>query len=110
MEAKKLRNPELLTKFKVGDRVKLPAQVWQRLTSKLAYPPVSTVAADVAEVGPQVIEHGKNRLCRFGIRLLNATSVVAEDKIVWEEWMLTKIEIISTMESDMRAIKDSHEP
>ena len=92
MTAKALRNSLLRTKFKVGDMVTLPRTIWSRLTSKMIN--FDRVEVEVAEVGDTIIEHGKNRLCRFAIKLGHGTTSLFSDKVVWEEWMLDRITVL----------------
>jgi len=86
MTAKALKNPALREKFHVGDTVRLPHNVWTTCSNKL----VNFVKVDqtIVEVGDKIIHHGKNRLCRFSITL-------GEGYVIWEEWMLEKIEVLS---------------
>jgi hypothetical protein len=95
MIAKALKNPALREKFHVGDIVRLPRQIWGNFTSKLS--PISLIKLDhkVVEAGDRVIEHGKNRLCRFAIVLGEGTTALFNGQVIWEEWMLEKIENLS---------------
>lgn len=92
MTAKALRNPALRTKFNVGDTVHLPRSVWTKLTNKMINLP--RVEQVVAEVGDRIIEHGKNRLCRFAIVTGPGTTAHMSGRTVWEEWMLERIEVV----------------
>lgn len=92
MTAKTLRNPALRTKFKVGDTVHIPRSVWLHLMAKLINLP--RVEQVVSEVGDRIIEHGKNRLCRFAIATGEGTTTAMKDRVIWEEWMLEKIEVV----------------
>ena len=93
MTAKTLKNPALREKFHVGDIVQLPRQ------PELMVPPHRQPPARpehiVMAVGDRIIQHGKNRLCRFAIELGEGTSSSFKGAVIWEEWMLEKIVIIS---------------
>ena len=110
MTAKALRNPALRTKFKVGDMVTLPRTVWSRLISKMIN--FDRVDVEVSEVGDTIIEHGKNRLCRFAIKLGHGTNSLFSGKVVWEEWILDRITVLfkaspklSTADGELAAMK-----
>lgn len=92
MTAKALRNEALRTKFKVGDIVHIPRSVWPRLTNKMINLP--RVEQVVAEVGDRIIEHGKNRLCRFAIVTGPGKTALMANRVIWEEWMLEKLEVV----------------
>ena len=90
MIAKTLKNPALRDKFKVGDIVRLPRVMWSRITDQ--QPPSFSISRIVMEVGDAMITHGKNRLCRFAIVLGDGSLITGP--VVWEEWMLEKIEVL----------------
>ena len=99
MIAKTLRNPARRTKFKVGATVKLPTSVWQHFVSpmRMAYPKLPQVNGVVKEVSDRIITNkkpngnGVNRHCRFAV-VLNSPQI--GEAVVWEEWMLEKIEVV----------------
>ncbi len=110
MTAKALRNPALRTKFKVGDLVFVPRNVWCQLSSKMIN--ISRVEVEVTEVGDRIIKNGKNRRCRFGIKLGHGSTSFFSGVIVWEEWMLERITVLikaqpkeSTAEGALAAMK-----
>ena len=93
MIAKALQNPKLRTKFKVGNRVKLLRSVWTKLTDKMVNLP--SVEYVVTRVGDSIIlTPGKKRRCRFSITLGAGTTDLFTGQIIWEEWMLEKIEVL----------------
>ena len=92
MMPKQLKNLDLYTKFEVGQYVKLPHCVWTKCTNKMIGLPL--VRHEIVAVGPTMIEHGKNRLCRYAITLGQGTSSLFVGKVIWEEWMLEKAEIV----------------
>jgi hypothetical protein len=110
MIAKELRNPALRTKFQVGDVVRLPDLVWQKFAKphKMGLPVLKNVSGKVTHVGDRIIEKPKpnslavNRLCRFAVVIDTSHVGVI---VIWEEWMLEKVSVTSTLESDMRAVK-----
>lgn len=89
MTAKTLRNPALRTKFKVGDTFKFPKDVWTKLTKKMINLP--SVGGTVIDVGDQIIQHGKNRLCRFTVTFRTDHELLFGDLVIWEEWMLDRL-------------------
>lgn len=99
MTAKALRNPQLRTKFGVGDTVKLPTEVWQKFATphRMEFPDHKQVHGVVTEVGDRIIERAKpngggvNRLCRFAVVL---DSPQIGKAVVWEEWMLDRMVIM----------------
>lgn len=93
MTAKTLKNPALREKFHVGDIVHLPREVWTKCTNKMVNLP--RVEHIVMIVGDRIIHYGKNHLCRFAIELGEGTSSSFKGAVVWEEWMLEKIVILS---------------
>lgn len=98
MTAKTLKNPALREKFHVGDIVRLPRQPELMVPSHLQ--PPARPEHIVMEVGDRMIQHGKNRLCRFSIVLGDGTSSSFKGAVLWEEWMLEKIEILSKAGAD----------
>lgn len=106
MIAKVLRNPALRTKFKVGDVVRLPRSVWTRLTNKMMNIPVAEQI--LTEVGDRIVEHGKNRLCRFAIVTGAGTSSLMSQKVIWEEWMLERIEVVDAPQIKIETISDAN--
>ena len=91
MTAKGLKDPALRSKFRVGDRVVLPREVWHKLTVKACNLP--RVEHVVASAGDTIVQHGKNRLCRFAITLGEGTTTLMTQTVIWEEWMLQRITV-----------------
>lgn len=99
MTARLLRDPQLRTKFSVGDIVKFPPEVWSKyIAPKLMCPPeVKRIDGVVTEVGDRIIElkkpggKGVNRSCRFAV-VLNSPQL--GEIVVWEEWMLDRLFIM----------------
>lgn len=93
MIAKALKNPALREKFHVGGIVRLPHQ--RELMVPAHLQPPARPEHVVTGVGDKIIEHGKNRLCRFGVTLGPGTSPQFNGAVIWEEWMLEKIEVLT---------------
>jgi hypothetical protein len=108
MTAKALRNPQLRTKFSVGDMVKLPTEVWQKFVSpvRMRYPDLKKVHGVVKETGDRIIERkkpnggGVNRSCRFAVIL---DSPQLGEIVVWEEWMLDHMVIMFYAQKEIEA-------
>lgn len=96
MIAKTLRNPALRTKFKVGEIVKIPKDVWQHFVApvRMATPDLGQVHGVVKDVSDRIIEtkkpngKGVNRHCKFAISM---DSPQIGEVVVWEEWMLERL-------------------
>lgn len=92
MPAKVLKNPKLREKFKVGQTVHLPREVWTRLTSKMVN--LRKVEHRVESVGDTVVNRPQKKLCRFAMTLGEGTTAHMRGIVIWEEWMLEKISVV----------------